>query len=1266
MIKGSQRRIEANASSQASLQLRLLGPPETIWNGKPLEIPRRQPRAILYHLGTQPQPVPRTKLCLLFWPDITESEARRHLSNQIYNLRRALPDPELIQTPNGQLSLNPQHTWSDVKVFDHHSQSSQSKKLQQSADMYRGPFLDGFSLAEAKEFSLWVDRERRTFERVYLEILSDLIKIYTDQGEYDAAIAHARRYLQIDDLAEDVHRRLIDLYAAQGDRSAALRQFEQCATILERELGVDPLPETRDVYLAVLGKQKFPAEPPSLPQFWRSLPNLEAPLVGREAAMSKLNAAFSQARTGIGSALFISGDAGVGKTRLLVEFMSDHAREATILTSGGYEALVDVSYLPLVEALRPILPEVDWSSLDFDPLHMAGLVNLLPELRHHIPNILEPSSGEQPQEESPLFRGLEHLLLGLARQYPPLILCLDDLQWTDKTTRSWIVYLAKRLNHAPLLLLCSYRTEEKAVVEPLRASLARLNVLEHVHLQDLTEEEVKFLVYRLSGQTTGYENLNRNLHRLTGGNPFFLLETLRSLFEAGLLEQNQSGWQGDLDQLSASFDEFTWSDSLTETVLRRLRRLHPNAAQVLEAGAVIGKNFDLEIVKAASGRSEYEVAIALEELAARQLITVGDDSYYFKHDLIRAIVEDNLSFGRRQLLHRRAGEVLEQRETCNAAALARHFSAAGNTTKAVSYLLQAGDEARQLYSHKNALEFYQRALSYQEDNEAFSDAARTLMRLGMTNQIALDFRRAHQAFEKSFALRRQILPNSQNDPPPAPHPLRLLLSSVPIPMLLYLNDPLVLDPGNLRPAYIYIKQLFSGLLRAGNNWSIQPEVAKSWQVSENGCHYVFHLRDDAIWSDGVPVTAQDFEFAWKRMLNPQTGRDRHKYPSELYVIQGAQAFHRGETSNPDTVAVRSLDPLTLEVHLEEPAEYFLDLLTYYKMFPLPRHVVERLETTWTDPAHLVTNGPFQLQDWQPGELVTLVRNPTYFRPFLGNINQVSISQKRLPPADQLESYRDGKVDLISLNMETYPARFQHIDEYHQVDAGRTYLLGFGLAKSPFRDRRIRQALGMVIDKNELAKQTMHGFDMPVTGGLLPPSFPGHSPGIGLPYNPERARRLLAEAGYPDGKGFPRTELLTINARVRYAQILQRLWEHHLGIHIQPKVVAWEDFHPNFRQATLFIIGWVAPNPTPYNYLRDGARYLAGYWQNEEFDQLFQKAVSMSDLDERLRLYRQADRILMKEAAILPLFYRVDHYLVKPWLKIPLQDYSLKDAIIAPH
>jgi DNA-binding SARP family transcriptional activator/predicted ATPase len=732
----------------ASLRVYLLGPLRVEWAGRPLVMPRRQPRALLYRLAARLQPVPREHLCFLFWPDIPESTARRNFTRLLTHLRRALPRPEVLLVSDDHVGLDSDKVWSDAAVFEQlcaaltpiplhplpplpkgegeGGRGVRGEVLRQVVDLYRGPFLAGFSLPECPEFEAWSSQERYTLERLYLEALDALVEDCTAQAAYDEAITYAQRYLESDDLAEKVHRHLIELYALTDHRREAQRQYERCAAVLERELGVSPLPETRAAYqAAVLGRPvaQHPAPPPT----WTTLPSLKAPLVGRDEALNRLKHAYARARSGQGGVLLISGEPGIGKSRLLQDFVTELAGEATVVVGAGHEAEQGLPYWPLVQALQPHLPVINWAALDVEPFYLAEVARLWPRLRTLLPDLAAPSPGEPGQEQARLFQALVHWLLRLAAHHPPLVLCLDDLHWADTATLSWLEYLARHLQRAPVLVLGAYRTGEGGKVAALRVALLRLGVLHAVRLEGLPQTEVLRLIRHLSGQASGAQLFSQRLLRETGGNPFFVLESLRAMFEAGILWQDETGWRTSVDETTEDYRELPLPDTVYGAIRDRLSRLRPQARQVLEAGAVIGHQFDFDLVRVTSGRREREVTDAVDALLARQVISEHDGGYWFNHDLIRAVVYQDLGYGRRRLLHRRAGEALEKLHVGQAARyaaegptseiavqLARHFQAAAIPEKAAHYMLQAGNRALQLCAHEEAMGWFTRGLSLLE------------------------------------------------------------------------------------------------------------------------------------------------------------------------------------------------------------------------------------------------------------------------------------------------------------------------------------------------------------------------------------------------------------------------------------------------------------------------------------------------------------------------------------------------------------------------
>ena len=315
--------------SRAVLEITLLGPPVVSWAGAVLPVARRQTRALFYRLAAELVPIPRSQLGFLFWPDVPESEARRNLTHLLTLLRQVLPQPIALITDATTVALNPELVWSDTTSFVHLTRTSAAPNrpaaLAAALDLYRGPLLDGFALAGCPEFEAWLDTERHVWERRIDDALATVIETHTVAGNYGAAIALARRALARDPLAEELHRRLIALYAATGDRTAALRQFEQCVVVLERELGVSPLPETRTVYQSVRdGVSPLPLAAASrsaavgtepAPQL-NTIPVSPTQLIGRAVVLAEVLTLLHRADVRV---LTLAGPGGAGKTRLALE-----------------------------------------------------------------------------------------------------------------------------------------------------------------------------------------------------------------------------------------------------------------------------------------------------------------------------------------------------------------------------------------------------------------------------------------------------------------------------------------------------------------------------------------------------------------------------------------------------------------------------------------------------------------------------------------------------------------------------------------------------------------------------------------------------------------------------------------------------------------------------------------------------------------------------------------------------------------------------------
>jgi ABC-type oligopeptide transport system substrate-binding subunit len=336
--------------------------------------------------------------------------------------------------------------------------------------------------------------------------------------------------------------------------------------------------------------------------------------------------------------------------------------------------------------------------------------------------------------------------------------------------------------------------------------------------------------------------------------------------------------------------------------------------------------------------------------------------------------------------------------------------------------------------------------------------------------------------------------------------------------------------------------------------------------------------------------------------------------------------------------------------------------------------VEAHGPAWTETEHLATNGPFRLARWQPGYSLVLTRNPDYPCEVKGNVEQVSLDLSVDDPSQQIALYEADRLDIVFINPSPDASRAQqrHAEEYFTSPGLSTQYIGFNVTQPPFDDPRVRRAFAMAIDKERLANVALSGGFFPATGGFVPPGMPGHSPGIGLPYDPERARGLMAEAGYPDGRGFPALECLR---RTKFGDVdcdyLRAGWREILGVDLEWDIIEWSQFLARMEQRPphVYRTGWVIDYPDPDNTLRLSRHQPWSRWQNERYIGLVERARRATNQPERMRLYQQAEQILMQEAPVVPILYGQIHWLVKPWIRYsvsPTSWTSWKDVVIEPH
>ena len=1047
------------------------------------------------------------------------------------------------------------------------------------------------------------------------------------------------------------------------------------------------------------------AKPRAFRRPGRGVEGIETRMVGREAELKHLQDAFyTSMEDGELQVVTVVGEPGVGKSRLLHEFdaWAELLPEPFYYFKGRAAAETKNQPFGLIRDLISFRFQIRDSDTaagvlrkleegvgaSLDGYRERGGQPLDTARAHFIGHLVGFELGESPylaavRENPQQLRGpaLDHLagyFEGMARRLPVLIL-LEDLHWADDSSLDALNYLASALRQQSLMIVGAARPElferrphwgegqnfhRRLALEPLSKWDSRRLVAEILRRIDEVPDTLRDLI------VAGAE-----------GNPFFIEELVKMLVEDGVIVKGEEEWR----VLPSRLADVRVPPTLTGVLQARLDRLPLEERAVLQQASVVGRLFwDRAVARinasTVEGIDDAGVIDRLSTLRGREMVFQRETSafadaqeYIFKHALLREVTYESVLRRVRRAYHGLVADwLLEQggeRAEEYVGLIADHLELAGRAAQAIEYLLGAGDRARGLYAHREAIHAYERALALLKELGDDAEAARTLMKLGLAYHNAFQFQQSRQAYDEGFALGQRAAMAEPGVPrQPAPHSLKLVW---------YGGG--VLDSaieGGITGAWIQ-EQLFAGLAAEGPNQDIAPDVAKSWEVSDEGRRYVFHLRDDVYWSDGTRVTAGDFAYSWKRVLDPGTC----SINAELfYDISGARAFHEGVVAHPDEVGVRAFGDLTLEVELEEPTGHFLQLLACSATFPVPRHVVEAHGSSWTDVGKFASNGPFRLEARPSDERMVLARNPEYHGRATGNLQRVELSLllDRESSAALQEAYETGGLDVLPTWELSYSemarARQRHPGEFVLEPWLQTHCLVFNASRPPFDDVRVRRALTLATDRETLASVGLGGFVFPATGGFVPPGMAGHSPGIALPYDPEAARALMAEAGFPGGRGLPPVVCLIRSFTVdqECTDYVCQGWRDELGIEIGLEAVEWAALMSRLQTEPphLFAWCWVADYPDPDNFLRVALGTIPTGFCNPIYERLVEKGREVSDQRQRMSLYAQADRILVDEAALLPLFYGRNSLLIKPWVRrFPVSargGWFWKDVVIEPH
>jgi oligopeptide transport system substrate-binding protein len=468
------------------------------------------------------------------------------------------------------------------------------------------------------------------------------------------------------------------------------------------------------------------------------------------------------------------------------------------------------------------------------------------------------------------------------------------------------------------------------------------------------------------------------------------------------------------------------------------------------------------------------------------------------------------------------------------------------------------------------------------------------------------------------------------------------------------DEPQTLDPaqatGQLESRIILA--LFEGLTTRAPDGSIVPGMAQSWDRSPDGLTFTFHLRPGIKWSNGDPVTSHDFYNSWKRVLDPETAS---QYAYQLYYLRNGEAYNTGKISDFSQVGVEAPDDQTLICHLSHPTAYFLELTSFQTLCPVHLPSVEKYGGDWTKPGKMVSNGPYMLKQWRLNDYILLEANPYYWRPVA--VHRIKVLPTNSPTAC-FNLFFSGKTDLIQDSRSIPPTLVQDIKDkpyFHSNPFGATSFVRFNVKRHPFDDVRVRQALALGLDKEDIVtKITRCGEKIADT--LVPPGNQGYVPPQGLSYNVAKARELLAEAGYPDGKGFPDVKLLYAKRGTgeEVAAELQALWKRDLGItSISLRAQEWK-VYLNTEQLMDFdldIGAWIGDYNDPQTFIdmfvTDGGNNHTG-WGDPQYDQMLATSENTADPAARMKILSDMEKILCgDQVPIVPIYFWVGMALYYP-------------------
>lgn len=678
------------------IRLRLLGKPALFIEGRlqPFGGPRKAIALLAYIVLHRDRALSRAAVAEQFWPDEDDTSARASLRRHLHRALSALPDPApdrpWVVGDKVTLRWNPDAALEvDTEAYEHLCADG----LRDAAvELYRGDYLEDF-------YDHWVLAERERLRELHAANLVAFSEERRRALDYPSAIAFAQALLRLDPLREDAIRRLMTLRFAAGDRSGALADFETFSRQLRDELMADPMPETIALREAIRSNELSTLEGgrPTASRMVRPA----FPFAGRAAALRALVHAWEAAARGSCTTVIVSGEAGVGKSRLIGELATLAESQGGRVMVGSTAAIETEPYQAVAEALRGALPLLRLDRID--PGTLAALSALVPSVRELTPNLPHLPELAPENDRRRFFDAVEAAFAHVAEKRP-LLVVLEDLHWAGAATIELFDSLVRRLRGKSILVVASFREEEVGAHHPLRDFMRRLQPQHssHVALGPLDAADVRMLVESVL-HDAGTEHLARDLFAASDGNALFVTELLR---------ERLSGASGGANHVPAAVPA-----GIAATVIARVERLTPPVRSFVETAAVTGVGFDAEVVREVCGWTFAEVFEALDELLDRALVRLSPHrrgDYAFSHQLVHAAVYETIEESARCALHRRVAKTLERLFTDRpslCAAIARHFDAAGWPEDAVARYLPAVRYALSVFAQSEAADLATRGLA---------------------------------------------------------------------------------------------------------------------------------------------------------------------------------------------------------------------------------------------------------------------------------------------------------------------------------------------------------------------------------------------------------------------------------------------------------------------------------------------------------------------------------------------------------------------------